>query len=162
MSKRVVNRKGDIYCVNISNQYKVYFQYVADDMTQLNSSVIRVFKTRHQSESSPTIEEIINDSIDFYAHTMINIGLKQGLWSKIGSSKDMGNIDNIGFKMLDSPKDTSWYVWTINSPIEYHANLPSQYSHYDWGWVYASINIVKRIKDGCYYVIEEERKVDRR
>ena len=43
MTKRIITKIGDIFCVEVDNDYKCYFQYVANDMTVLNSSVIRVF-----------------------------------------------------------------------------------------------------------------------
>ena len=43
MAKRIVTKIGYVFCVEIDNKYKCFFQYVANDMTQLNSSVIRVF-----------------------------------------------------------------------------------------------------------------------
>lgn len=36
---------GDVFCVEIAPQSRKFFQYVGNDVTQLNSSVIRAFKT---------------------------------------------------------------------------------------------------------------------
>ena len=45
MAKRIVTKMGDIFCVEIDNGYKRFFQYIINDIEALNSSVIRVFKT---------------------------------------------------------------------------------------------------------------------
>lgn len=44
MGKRIVTQIGDIFIVYLDSTTKKYFQYVANDETMLNSSVIRVFK----------------------------------------------------------------------------------------------------------------------
>ena len=41
--KRVMTRIGDIFCIELK-EYKVYFQYIAVDTSQLNSITIRVFE----------------------------------------------------------------------------------------------------------------------
>lgn len=42
--KRVLTKIGDVFEVKIDETSKKYFQYIANDMTQLNSDVIRGFK----------------------------------------------------------------------------------------------------------------------
>lgn len=44
MTKRIVTKIGDVFCAEIDNRIKRYFQYIVNDMEQLNSSVIRVLK----------------------------------------------------------------------------------------------------------------------
>ena len=156
MNKRIVIKTGDVFKVNVNGQYDVYFQFVIDDTTQLTSSVIRVFGKHYEMDESPLMEDVVNDDVVFYAHTMLSAGIRQGLWQKVGKSKIKDNIDTIGFKMLNSPKDFTWYVWKINSPIEYYDVLPANCLRYDWGWVYAPANLVKRIICGHHYVIKEE------
>ena len=34
MTKRIITKIGDIFCVEVDNDYKCYFQYVANDMTE--------------------------------------------------------------------------------------------------------------------------------
>ena len=62
MTKRIVTRIGNIFCVEISNEYKCYFQYVAIDKIMLNSSTIRVFKKRYDIEENPKIEYYLRRS----------------------------------------------------------------------------------------------------
>jgi hypothetical protein len=33
MAKRIVTKIGDVFCVEVDNDYKCFFQYVANDMT---------------------------------------------------------------------------------------------------------------------------------
>lgn len=39
MAKRIITKIGDIFCVEVDNEYKCYFQYVANDMTLILRSV---------------------------------------------------------------------------------------------------------------------------
>lgn len=40
MGKRIVTKIGDVFCIEIDGKYKCFFQYIANDLEQLNSSVI--------------------------------------------------------------------------------------------------------------------------
>ncbi len=44
--KRVYIKTGDVFFVKVDNDYKRYFQYITNDLTQLNSDVIRAFKKK--------------------------------------------------------------------------------------------------------------------
>ena len=100
MAKRIVTKIGYVFCVEIDGQYKCYFQYVANDLTQLNSSVIRVFKTHYPIDYVPDIEAIVNDEVYFYAHTILRVGIDAGAWYKVGKSKNVGEPDKIMFKLF--------------------------------------------------------------
>ena len=41
----MATRIGYVFCVDVDNQYKCFFQYIADDMG-IYSRVIRIFKRR--------------------------------------------------------------------------------------------------------------------
>lgn len=56
MVKRIVTKIGDIFCVKTDRGCIAYFQYIANDMTQLNSSVIRVFKKRYPIDNIFNVE----------------------------------------------------------------------------------------------------------
>ena len=105
MVKRIVTRIGDIFCAEIDCEYKCYFQYIEKDLSQLNSSVIRVFKRRYPIEYSPIIEEIVIDDILFYAHTVLRAGIDYNAWYKAGKSKELG---------LDRLNDVLWGIVHIH------------------------------------------------
>jgi hypothetical protein len=46
MAKRIVIKFGDIFVIKF-DEYQKYFQYIANDMTMLNSRVIRTFKKNY-------------------------------------------------------------------------------------------------------------------
>ena len=97
--KRIVTKIGHVFCIEIDNQYKCYFQYICNDLHQLNSSVIRVFKKRYPMDYVPVIEDIVNDEVSFYAHTVLKFGIADGAWYRVGKSMDFSesDFDNVLF-----------------------------------------------------------------
>ena len=67
MAKRIVTKIGDIFSVTLDNGNLRFFQYVANDLTNLNSSVIRVFKKEYPKGYELNPEEVVSDDVDFYA-----------------------------------------------------------------------------------------------
>ena len=45
--RRIVTKIGAVFCAVIEGRYKMYFQYICSDRSALNSSMIRVFKTKY-------------------------------------------------------------------------------------------------------------------
>lgn len=97
MAKRIVIRKGDIFCAEIESRFRVYFQYICQDVSGLNSPVIAVFKTRYPINSEPDIENVTKDKVWFYAHCSIRDGIHRNVWYKVGSSKRIVYPDNLYF-----------------------------------------------------------------
>jgi len=122
--ERINAKIGDIYSVIIDNNKKKYFQLIAFDLTQLNSDVIRAFKSSYHVDENPDKERIINDEIDFYVHCVVKLGLKMNIWEKIGNIAEIGDVkdilfrdtndygSNVGEKSIEI--STNWYVWHIN------------------------------------------------
>lgn len=118
---------GDIFEVIIDEEYKKYFQMVCTDSSQLNSDVIRIFKKRHPLQSKLSVEQIIQDEIDIYAHCNIKLGLKLNFWKFFNNSEKVG-LKDVLFKATndyarkegEAPKLVSndWYVWLANEPYQ--------------------------------------------
>ncbi|MBO4463046.1 MAG: hypothetical protein J5797_02500 [Prevotella sp.] len=144
--KRIVIRKGDVFCAEIENEYKCYFQYIERDRTQLGSNVIRVFKKHYPIVYEPIINEIIKDEVSFYAHTILKFGVHDNVWHKVGTSKEVGDTRNVKFRMLG----LGWYFWTINESIQKVGVLNETIRGYDFGWVFTYKEIIKKIKTGHY------------
>ena len=87
MAKRIITRIGDVFEVQLDN-CKKYFQYIANDMTQLNSSVIRAFVEEYPLGYTPILENITAGKVDFYAHTV----LLDGVFSRICGIKLVGSV----------------------------------------------------------------------
>ena len=155
--KRVMTRVGDIFCVELG-EYKVYFQFVAVDTSQLNSTTIRVFETKYPLDYVFRAEEVVNDDVSFFAHTMLKVGLKQNLWTKVGKSKNLGDLDQVLFRTTSdwTPyrlKAYRWWVGGINQEYEMIGELTEEYKKKPhFGWVMRPIDIVEKIEFGDYQV----------
>ena len=113
--KRIVTKIGDIFCVDVGDNHKRYFQYIANDLHQLNSSTIRVFKTKYPLDVEPNMEDIVADEVDFYSHTILKFGIQENAWIKVGKSKNVGSFDSIMFRSTNDYsssclKSYHWYV----------------------------------------------------
>ena len=156
MAKRIVTKIGNIFCVKIDDEKKCYFQYIVNDLSVLNSSVIRVFKRHYPMEYQPDFDEIVKDEVSFYAHTILSVGIRMGYWEKVGKHNDVGNIDAIHFRMFEEMGDPTikksykWFVWKINEPFRIIGELNEEYRHADIGLVFSYIEIVHKIKTGDY------------
>lgn len=143
MAKRIVTKIGNIFCAeidgkyaNIDGKYKVYFQYIANDMSQLNSSVISVFKRRYPLDANPKMDDIVMNEVAFYAHTVLRAGIDVGAWYKVGKSDNLGldSLRNVWFgdvTYLGNPNfrvdyskfntQDNWWVWHVNEERIYLA-----------------------------------------
>ena len=153
MAKRIVTKIGDIFCVKLDDGRQRFFQYIANDMSNLNSSVIRVFKKIYSSDYILNTEEVINGDIDFYTHTVLKFGIVENMWKKVGKNPNVGDTEHIYFRMyihdaIDH-RERIWEMWQINKRCETIGKLTKQYKeHSDIGLVFSYISTYERIKTG--------------
>ncbi len=156
MAKRIITKIGDIFSVTLDNSNLRFFQYIANDWSQLNSSVIRVFKREYPAEYVLNPEEVVADEIDFYAHTVLKFGIIDGAWQKVGKCQNVGDTENIVFRMYIEDafnhEERIWQAWYINKDERFTIGKLSQYyrENSDIGLVFHFSNIVGRIKTGRY------------
>ncbi len=156
MAKRIITKIGDIFCVEVDNSYKCYFQYVANDMTVLNSSVIRVFAKHYPIDYIPIFDDIVNDKVYFYAHTILRFGILYNAWYKVGKHSNIGNPDEIYFRWFSDinfseiNKSYNWSIWIINKEMKYIGEMSEKYAHIDLGIVLTYEDIVNKIKTGKF------------
>ncbi len=160
MAKRVITKIGDIFDVNLENGCKKYFQYIANDMTQLNSDVIRVFRKEYLIDELPNYEELCSMEVDFHAHTMINLGVRENLFHQTGRRDVVADIKNILFRgTIDYGKwiggepiriSEKWHVWHINEKFRDVGKLVGENRKAEIGVVINPFSIVHRIQTGKY------------
>jgi hypothetical protein len=147
---------GDVFTVKIDGNNKRYFQYVVSDLTQLNSDVIRSFETSYAIDANPSLSEIVNQKIDFYAHCATKIGLKLGYWEFVGNSSDVGKIDAL-FKSTSDDGNTevseNWWIWKANEEQVYVGKLRGENRSAEIGSVMPPDAIVYRMRTGKYNFI---------
>lgn len=166
MAKRIVTKIGNVFCAEIDGRYKCFFQYIMNDITQLNSSVIRVFKRRYPMDYKPRIEEIVSDEVWFYAHTILRFGIVYDAWYKVGNSKNLGEEEcrkvlfgsthNIrtgtDIRIIEyvDPLE-NWSIWHIGEDQVFIGKLPEMYfDKIEEGGVIPYCSIVERMKYGFY------------
>ena len=158
---------GDVFSVNLDNEYCRYFQYVISDLTQLNSDVIRVFKKEYRAEMNIPLPEIITDEVEFYAHCVTKAGQKLVCWKKVGNISDVGDVHNILFRgTRDSGKKRgaesikvsyNWYIWRVNDRnFTKVGKLIGANRKAEIGLVVNPFDIVHRIKTGKYDFVYPE------
>ena len=113
-------RIGDGFCAQLEIG-KRYLQYVANDQTQLNSDVIRVFRTHYPIDANPDLKNVVKDKVDFYAHVFLGFARKLKCWDRVGNVTDVGRVEAL---FRDSPDygnpqiqvSHNWWVCRINEP----------------------------------------------
>jgi hypothetical protein len=145
---------GDIFEVKMDEGSKKFFQYVANDITMLNSSVIKVFKNIYRNDDALDLEEVVKDEVDFYAHVFLRNGLKQGYWNKVGHIEEVGKIEVLFRNTDDYGKEVkvseNWYVWKINEPFIKVGKLEGKNKIAEIGVVKNAGDIVCRMRTGKY------------
>ena len=164
MAKRIVTKIGNVFCTEIDGRYKYYFQYICNDISMLNSSVIRVFKTRYPLDYKPILMDIIKDEVLFYAHTILRAGIQFNIWQKVGNAM-LTNADNINKVIFGFTKEHlyfgretitvdplhNWTIWHVNENLTEIGMLPKEYyNSIEYGVVIPFHQIIYRIKFGYY------------
>ena len=158
--ERVVTKIGHVFCAEIDGKYKCFLQFVAVDETELNSTVIRVFKTHYPMDYKPNMDEIVKDDVDFYAHVMLNDGVREGTWYRVGKHSDLGDIENITFKDYENITSSGstegvWFVWKINGEaMNLGSELPEMYKDLPDGGVFPDTFIIRKIKTGHFFCVK--------
>jgi hypothetical protein len=156
---RVVTKIGNVFEVKLDDNNKKYFQYVANDLTQLNSDVIKAFKKLYPINENPDLSLVVKDEIEFYAHCVTSLGIKLGVWEKVGKTAIDGDLDVLfrgsrdsGIKLGDEPVKISekWYIWKINEDFKYVGKLEGENKKAEIGVVVNPFDIVHRMRTGKY------------
>jgi hypothetical protein len=158
---RVVTKIGDVFSVKIDEESKKYFQLIAFDRYQLNSDVIRAFKKIYPLDSPPSPEEIIKGEVEFYAHCVTNLGVKMGVWEKVGKAKDIGDTSHILFRGTSDygqkfegkriNVSSKWYIWKINDRDSIRVGkLEGENRKAEIGVIVNPYDIEERMKTGKY------------
>ena len=178
MAKRLVAKIGDVFCVELGNGTKGYFQYVANDLSDLNSHVICAFKTHYPIETEVKIDNIVNDEIDFYAHTVLHVGFRENKWYKVGNSRyinlekishlifcnaDEFDIKSDTFEIVDTNPLSNWFIWRISLEPTSVGKLPKNFvDKVEIGSVFPYSDIIDRMRRGYYSCSLDEYEIIKR
>ena len=104
-------------------------------------------------------QEVLNDEVNFYAHTILRIGIDNGTWYKVGKSKEVGDLTKIMFRFSSDlgggggvkRKSYNWYVWKINEEYIHIGELTDDFKNKsDFGLVIQYCDVFNKIKNGFY------------
>lgn len=154
MNERI--KKGDLFSVSVDEYRQCFFQFIGNDMTQLNSDVIRVFKKKYEKTEEITCNEIIMGEVAFHAHCIIKLGIKLGYWEK--KCHVIANVTTNDILFRSSEDDgkgsdaisNNWWIWKINEEQKKIGKLTGEYRLAEIGSVIPPDSIVHRIKTGEY------------
>lgn len=152
---RMKTKIGDVFFAKINDNSKKYLQYIVNDLTQLNSDVIRVFKKVYHIDDNPDLSEIINKEIDFYAHCVTKWGVKLGYWHKVGNIDNVGEL-NVLFRSIGDEGNQqmkisqNWWIWKINENQRRVGKLEGENQKAEIGSVIPPDSIVHRMQTGEY------------
>lgn len=162
---RIITKIGDVFSVKIDDRSKKFFQYVANDLAQLNSDVIKVFKSSYPIHAEPNLSEVVKDEVDFYAHCVTKWGVKFSLWQKIGNISDIGDVNvlfrdtnDYGSRAGEQIKvSDKWYVWKINdAEFTRVGKLIGENKKAEIGVVVPPVSIIHRMRTGNYDFVYPE------
>ena len=150
---------GDIFEVRIDFDTKSYFQYIADDLTQMNAPVIRAFIGKYPMSASPSFQRLVVSDVDFHAHTYLKLGVKNGIWSLVGNIspqktstilfRDSHDYGNPQFEItLDVSRN--WFVWQPNGSRQEVGELSGELRKAEIGVVMPPDTIAFRIRNGVF------------
>jgi hypothetical protein len=153
MTKRLI--LGDVFEVHLDGSIKRYFQYVADDATQLGSQVVRVFKKPCDLIGEPIMSDVLLGGVDFYAHVFLALGAKLGYWKRIGNEAFEGvervlfrNTNDYGKPEVKVSKD--WYVWSVGGDFEDVGDIRAKGVDAEIGIVVPPDSLIYRMRHGKY------------
>ena len=158
---KVVTKVGDVFAVPVDDGGCKYFQYVANDRTQLNSDVIRAFEATFQAGAKPDLADVVHGAVQFYAHCSVNLGVKLDLWQRVGRVADLGQLDALFRDTPDHPwkrgeevtVSENWFVWGINEPRREVGKLTGPDQTAEIGLVFSPHRIVNRLRTGEYGIV---------
>jgi len=153
MSRNLV--VGDVFEVRMNDSTKRFFQYMANDETQLNSDVVRVFRKAYGMNESPDLLSVTKGDVDFHAHVFLGIGIKQQFWKKVGHEQPPSDVDVLfrdtnDYGDPDIKVSKNWYVWRVNGPFKDVGELRPRYEEAEIGVVVPPDSLLYRMRNGQY------------
>lgn len=133
---------GDIFCVEIGDSFKCYFQFIGIDKTKCCTPVINIFKKHYPIHYIPSLENIVKDDLLCSVHTEIYDKYINFPWYKIGNRPYISSNGAGPPLFIDSERPNEeilsktnsveysyWWVWEMNgSPVK---QFPVPYEYID-------------------------------
>jgi hypothetical protein len=146
-------KAGDLFEVSIDGT-KQFIQYLSTDKSCLNGHVVRVFDHAVNLNEPYQLEELVKKPIKFYTHTILQAGVKLGVWKKVGNVPLGSNFNLPFFRHTEDARDpkikksNKWYIWQVNGSTIDIGQLTDDHAHLSVGGLTHPLDIVKRLKTG--------------
>lgn len=145
---------GDVFEIALGVDRYAYFQWIAIDEYQLQSDVIRVFSCSEE-QLGEELERLESRDILFHAHCVIPVGIRFGVWKKVGSLAYPTRLDVLFCSSRDFGRDEivtsdQWDVWRVNEPPQFIGRLHGEFISAEPGEVFPPAEILYRIEHGTY------------
>lgn len=94
---------------------------------------MKQFSCKLMSNEVVDLEDVVCGEVCFYAHTMLRAVLYEEYLEKVGSSKNLGDTENIKFRLFSEGNFShltvshKWFVWTINHKYVHIGDLTGEY-----------------------------------
>lgn len=177
MRKKKSIDPGDIFCIEIDNSYKYFFQYIGKDKTNRDRCVIRVFDKKYPLSQPTDLNDIVKNPTLFWTCAFLEGGIEYGDWYKVGNIECSGTLSNGSYNFISytRPKKNilselyswdehaCWWIWKMNE--EASQVFPFPYNMIDKledDWGHTADEIIDRIKTGYYKVYSPVYDVIRR
>lgn len=154
---RHCTRVGNIYEAIVGETNKRFFQYIGRDISNMNSDVIRIFNHLYGISDTPTVDEVVQDSVDCYMHTSVHAGVLQDKWRLYGRTRNVGSMDiyfrdsnDYGLYPNQRIVSRNWTIWKMNEERVYVGPLPGKYHSAYIGSIYPPDSVVYRIENQQY------------
>jgi len=159
--KRIVLKIGDIFSCDVTDGRRRFVQYIANDETQLNSSVIRGFHPVYHQDESADLSQLVNNDCDFYCHCFLRTVVKTLGWRKVGNIAYVDKTEHLFRVSADSGTrpgeqvavSSKWYVWRINEPMQYVGKLAGKNRIAEIGIVFSPDRIQEKLQTGFYNIL---------
>lgn len=150
MSKRIITKVGDIFEVSLTGCKKAYAQLTIRSRNE--GDLLQVFDYIVPQEKQVDILKVVDCRLLFPPmFTSVIVGIKQGLWRKIGNHpvKQVIYPDRLYTLWKSATGEASnWLLVLKDERISLGWRLPEKYKNLDFAALYSPDLIIKRIETG--------------
>lgn len=145
-------KAGDVYAIHVAAGVYAVMQFAMRDDSQLSSDIVVVYRDRFNSINLIDCFEPTTQTVDFYTHTSVAVGVKAGTWTRVGNRPLPAGLsfmfrctDDFGPAVEVSDK---WYCWAPNQPYRDVGRLDSKTRCAEVGSIFGPPAVVERIRTG--------------
>jgi Immunity protein 26 len=149
-------KPGDIFKVPIGDNKIKFMQFLYQDKQYLGGDVIRGFEITNNNDDEILLDNIIKSQIAFYTYTWLYMGIKDGIWERVGNHALEKELElPITFRNFINGLDDNGKIyypkkWVIlnGSKVSEIMDLSEKIKKYPIAMVFAPPNIMEWLRSG--------------